>query len=46
MIVDLEELVRLRTRELEARNRELEEAWQAADNANRLKSEFLANTSH
>ena len=46
MTVDLEELVRLRTRELEARNRELEEARQAADNANRLKSEFLANTSH
>lgn len=46
MTVDLEELVRLRTRELEARNRELEEARKAADNANRLKSEFLANTSH
>lgn len=44
--MDLEELVRLRTRELEARNRELEEARKAADSANRLKSEFLANTSH
>jgi signal transduction histidine kinase len=31
---------------LEERARELESAWQEAENANQLKSQFLANTSH
>jgi signal transduction histidine kinase len=33
-------------RRLEERARELETAWQEAETANQLKSEFLANTSH
>lgn len=33
-------------RRLEERARELETAWQEAEAANQLKSEFLANTSH
>jgi signal transduction histidine kinase len=33
-------------RRLEERARELEAAWQEAETANQLKSEFLANTSH
>jgi signal transduction histidine kinase/HPt (histidine-containing phosphotransfer) domain-containing protein/ActR/RegA family two-component response regulator len=42
----LEERVRRRTEELEARNRELDEARRAAEAASRAKGEFLANMSH
>lgn len=41
-----DEHVSQRVAELEARNQELEAARQAAEEANCLKSEFLANTSH
>jgi signal transduction histidine kinase/DNA-binding response OmpR family regulator len=42
----LEERVGERTRELEESNRQLEDARNSADKANRVKSEFLANMSH
>jgi PAS domain S-box-containing protein len=43
---ELEQRVRLRTRELEASNRQLALASAAAESANRAKSEFLSNMSH
>ena len=42
----LEERVRLRTQQLEASNRDLHEATEAAEAANRAKSEFLSSMSH
>lgn len=44
--VELEQRVRERTAQLEASNRELELATQAAERANRAKSEFLSSMSH
>ncbi|MGD8983883.1 MAG: response regulator [Desulfobacteraceae bacterium] len=44
--VELEDKVRERTRELEAKNRELQIANFKIREADRLKSEFLANMSH
>ena len=43
---ELEQRVRLRTRELELSNRQLAFATAAAEQANRAKSEFLSNMSH
>ena len=45
-LAELEELVRLRTVELETLNRELNRAKGQAQAATRVKSEFLANMSH
>jgi signal transduction histidine kinase len=42
----LAEVLDTMVRRLEERARELESAWQEAETANQLKSEFLANTSH
>lgn len=42
----LSEVLDNMVRRLEERARELESAWQEAEAANQLKSEFLANTSH
>src|SRR5262249_34593213 len=42
----IEDKVRVRTRELREANAELEKARDAADAANRAKSQFLANMSH
>ena len=46
LLADLESRVRARTSELDATQRELEGALQAAQAASRTKSEFLANMSH
>ena len=42
----LAEVLRRMVGRLEERAQELESAWQEAETANQLKSEFLANTSH
>jgi signal transduction histidine kinase/DNA-binding NarL/FixJ family response regulator len=42
----LEELVKERTTELESANRDLRQARETAETANRAKSQFLANMSH
>ncbi len=43
---ELEARVEARTRDLEAKNQELERAWEAAKQADLVKSQFLASMSH
>ncbi len=43
---ELEARVEARTRDLEAKNQELERAWEAAKKADLVKSQFLASMSH